>query len=227
MRTILNRTMPFLLAALLTFCLAACGKDKTTEEPAAPETGRGSWMREGNFQDENDNLLAVVYGKVDYETGWYVICMFDEDTYAGLVRVEKKKLSGTIPGEEAGEITVELTEEGEDGVKLTVEGGEEYHFTPMRGIPEITVHIDIDGVGKVNYAESDQLIEFDDYPYEYTVIELDEPATYVLSAQETDPEWKFVKWTRNDEDLTTEKTFIVDLTEDEVFVAVFEYVPEE
>ena len=55
---------------------------------------------------------------------------------------------------EEGEFVVTITEEGDDGVQVVVEGGETYHFTPIEmEEASIIVRINTEGAGDINYAE--------------------------------------------------------------------------
>ena len=103
--------------------------------------------------------------------------------------------------------------------------GVEHHFKPME-LPEIigTVFINIDGMGEITYAYEGEEIKFDDeYPFQSSVINLMEPTTLTIGARAAE-DYKFVKWTLNGEDYTSEEIFTVELSSDADFVAVFEYV---
>ena len=113
-------------------------------------------------------------------------------------------------------------EEGEDGVLLTTEAGDTYHFTPYDMPPVIaSVTLNTEGLGRVAYAEEGGELVLDGDPYQSAVINVAEPAVYQIGARAEDG-WTFVKWTKNGEDFTTEPVFTITIEESADFVAVFE-----
>ena len=63
-----------------------------------------------------------------------------------------------------------------------------------------------------------------EYPYQSVQINLTEPAAFTMVAW-PDPGYRFVKWTKNGEDFSTEPQITVLLDENTDFVAVFEEDP--
>ncbi len=214
----MKKTICLLLSFLLIFSLAACTKQAQGGEPA------GEWTREGYFTDENDNFLNIQTSPYEEYPGWYVGCILGEDMYGWVIQQEDNTLHGDImPEYEDGEYIVTVTEEGEDGILLTTEAGDTYHFTPY-DMPEATifVNINIEGFGRIAYALEGEELELDDeYPYQSAVINLPEPTVYELGAK-ADEGWKFVKWTKNGEDFSTEPILTVTLDETADYIAVFE-----
>lgn len=213
------------ISAVMLITLCACGAQKTPE-PAA------EWTREGFFQDENENFLSVTWMEDVDEPGWYVGCMlgedFVEDSWGGTVAQEGNTLHGTIPTSGSkGNITVTVSEEGEDGLLLVVEGGETYHFTSMGDMTaSIIVTINTDGWGMIGYEEGEKTPELDPKePYQSAQVNLAEPAKYTFAAA---PEAGnlFVKWTKNGEDFSTEPVITVLLDESADFIAVFKEDPD-
>lgn len=214
--------MKKLLCLLLTFAillaLCACGSTVGDEE----------WTRQGYFQDENGNMLSVTYMDDVDEPGWYVGCMLGDDMYGNMLPQEGDTLHGNIiPDYEEGELIVTVSEEGEDGLLLTVEGGETYHFTPMdMQEATIVVTVNVDGWGNIDYAKGETAPEIDpEYPYQFAQINLAEPATHTFVA------WPvagnlFVKWMKNGADFSTEPQITVLLDESADYVAVFEEDPD-
>ena len=214
----MKKLLCLLLAFAILLALCACGDPQ----------GAGEWTRQGYFQDENGNMLSVIYMDDVDEPGWYVGCMLGDDMYGNMLPQEGDTLHGNIiPDYEEGELIVTVSEEGEDGLLLTVEGGETYHFTPMdMQEATIVVTVNVDGWGNIDYAKGETAPEIDpEYPYQFAQINLAEPATHTFVA------WPvagnlFVKWTKNGEDFSTEPQITVLLDESADYVAVFEEDPD-
>ena len=213
-----------LLVFCLVFSLAACGEKKT--EPEIKE-----WTRQGYFMDENENMLSVTWMDDVDEPGWYVGTVLGEDwiedAWGGMLPQEGNTLHGALPSSGSrGDLTVTVSEEGEDGLLLTVEGGEIYHFKGYE-MPEATVIVTVntEGWGYIAYAEGEETPEIDtEYPSQSAYIGLAEPAVHTFIA------WPqagnvFVKWTKNGEDFSTEPQFTALLDESADYVAVFEEDP--
>ena len=218
----MKKTVCLLLAVCMVLSLAACGAAKTAE-PVIKD-----WSRSGYFTDENENMLSVTYMDDIDEPGWYVGCMlgedFIEDSWGGTIAQEGNTLHGTIPSSGSrGDITVTISEEGDDGLLLTVEGGETYHFTSMGDMTaSIIVTINTDGRGMIGYEEGETAPELDpEWPYQSAQVNLAEPETYTFAAA---PEtgYLFVKWTKNGAFFSDETVITVLLDESADFVAVFE-----
>ena len=148
-----------------------------------------------------------------------------EDAWGGTVPLEGNTLHGTIPaGGSKDDLTVTVSEEGEDGLLLVVEGGETYHFTPM-DIPDATIFVTINTEGfggMIDYAEGEKAPEIDpEMPFQSAQINLAEPATYTFIAAGEEGH-AFVKWMKNGKDFSTEPVITVVLDETADFVAVFE-----
>ncbi len=208
------------LALLLAASLAACGKQETPVGEPEP------WSREGYFTDEDGNLLSLTYFENDesFPDGWYVGAMLGEEMYGNTIPQEGDSLCGNImPDYETGEFVVTVSEEGEDGVLLTVEGGETYHFK-VYDVPEATifVSVNVDGRGNIDYAEGEELPEVDyDRPYQSSQINLAEPAAYTFFAWPDEGSY-FIKWTKDGADYSDEPQITVLLDESADYVAVFE-----
>ncbi len=245
----MKKLICLLLAVCLIFALAACGKTEQENEPTdietpevteapsaaeeapAPTQEDADWTRQGYFQDENEYMLSVTRMDDVDEPGWYVGCLLGEDwiedAYGGTLPQEGNALHGTLPSSgEKESLTVTVTEEGEDGLLLVVDGGGTYHFTPME-MEEATIFVtvNVDGWGNIDSAEGEETPEIDpEYPFQSAQINLAEPTTYTLIA------WPqagnlFVKWTKNGEDYSTEPQITVLLDESADYVAVFEEDP--
>ena len=213
-----------LLSILMLTALTACGGK-------APQPESAEWTRQGYFTNESENILSVTWMDDVVDPGWYVGFLNGEDwvkdSYGGTLRQEGNTLHGSlVSGGEKGEMTVTVSEEGEDGLKLVVDGGETYHFSPM-DLPQasIIVHINVEGWGNIDHAQGETAPEIDpEYPFQSAQINLAEPAVYTLAA------WPnagnlFVKWTKNGEDFSTEPQITILLDESADFVAVFEEDP--
>jgi hypothetical protein len=214
----MKKILALLLVGLMLLLLpAGCGSSQSAAD--------FEWSREGLFGDADDNLLSVIPSDDAENPGWYVGCMLDEGMYGWYIQQEGSALHGNLvdpamEGEEAFVVT--LTEEGEDGIQLAVENGKTYHFTPTE-IPEaaISVSINTEGSGQIAYAKEGETPEFDDeYPYQSSYLGLEGPETYVFAAKPDDG-WKFLRWTRDGEEISKDAEFTVSLTESAEYVAVF------
>jgi len=213
-----RRIMNLLLAVLMIFTFTACA---SKEEP-------GNWTREGYFTNEDEYMASVVYMDEIDEPGWYVGVMLGEDgnddSYGGTLEVKKNTLQGTLTSTGSkGDITVTVSEEGEDGLMVEVKGGETYHFTEMN-MPTATIFVTIktEGKGNIEYVEGEATPEPDpERPYQSAQINLADPQTYTILAY-PDEGYSFVKWTKNGADYSTDAQITVLLDESADFVAVFE-----
>ena len=208
-----------LLAALLAGCSAAKPADEGAKQDAAFE-----WTREGFFEDADGNYLTINYSDTEGYEGWAVSFMSGEEPVGWIIQQEGDTLHGDLDYEDSGEYIVTISEEGEDGVMMEVEGGETYHFTPM-DIPDATVIVNIntEGQGQITYAAEGEELTFDDaYPAQSAQLNLEGPETYQLGAK-ADEGWQFVKWTKDGEDYSTDEVITVEFTEAHTdFIAVFE-----
>ncbi|MBQ6540819.1 MAG: M15 family metallopeptidase [Oscillospiraceae bacterium] len=221
----MKRIICLLLALVMVLALAACRTGKPAEEkPAEP----AEWTRSGYYQDEDGNMLSVTWMDDVDEPGWYVGFTngddMMEDSYGGLLSQDGSTLHGSLPsGGSRDDITVTLSEEGEDGLMLEIEGGETYHFSPM-DLPEATiiVRVNTEGSGNIEYTEGEEEPEIDtEYPYQSAQINLAEPAVHTFKAWPNEG-WHFVRWTKNGEDFSTEAVITVNLDESADYIAVFE-----
>ncbi|MBR5094039.1 MAG: hypothetical protein IK095_02995 [Oscillospiraceae bacterium] len=220
----MKKTICLLMALCMIFALAACG------EQAEPEIKE--WTRQGFFMDEDENFLSVTWMDDVDEPGWYVGVMLGEDliedSWGGILPQEGDALHGTLPSSGSrGDLIVTVSEDGPDGLLLTVEGGETYHFKGGE-LPQATVVVSIntEGWGYIDYAEGEQSPEIDpEYPSQSAYLGLEGPETYTFLA------WPqagnmFVKWTKNGEDFSTEAQVTLLLGESAEYVAVFEEDPD-
>ncbi|MBQ9269282.1 MAG: hypothetical protein IJ206_07175 [Oscillospiraceae bacterium] len=247
--------MKKILALILAFCLitavfAGCGnaaesavpaessasasaaQEEASASQAEPEETETEWSREGYFQDENEHMLSVIWMDDVGDAGWYVGCMLGEDaaedSWGGMLPQDGNSLKGVLPSSGSKEdITVTVAEDDADGLILTVEGGETYHFAPM-DLPTATIIVTIntEGKGNISYAQGEVTPEIDEeFPFQSAQINLAEPDTYTLLAW-TRAGNQFVKWTRNGEDFSTDPQITVSLDESAEFIAVFEEDPD-
>ena len=203
-----------MMAAVL--CFAGCGSGKKTgeadqkkseetaeaaaqdEQKGGDETEAAGWSREGFYTDENDNMVTITWMDDTDETGWYVGCMLGEDpmedSWGGFLKEEGNTLHGALPSSGDGEdLTVTISEEGEDGIQLALDGGETYHFTLMDDMGEanIIVTISTEGMGNIDYAEGEEAPEIDkDFSTDAQItVLLDESADFVAVFEE-DADWQ-------------------------------------
>ena len=211
-----------LLAICMLLSLAACGASKT-ETPEITE-----WTRQGAFEDANGNQLLVSISETEGYEGWAVSLMLDGEMIGWIIQQEGNTLHGNLRGWDENEepFVVTVSEDGEDGLKLEVEGGETCYFTPL-DIPEATivVTVNIDGLGHIAYAEGEETPEIDpEFPAQSAYIGLAEPAVHTFSA-EPQAGNLFVKWTKNGADYSTEPQITLMLDESAEYIAVFEEDP--
>lgn len=115
-----------MLTLLMVVALAACSG-----------SGQGkagsTWSREGTFEDENGDFLSVTASDSEENPGWYVGVMLENEMHGWYIQQEGNTLHGNLVSEyeEEGEFIVTISEEGEDGLRMVVEGGDTYHFTPV------------------------------------------------------------------------------------------------
>ncbi len=219
----MKKLICLILAASMLFALAACDQAK----PKEPEIKE--WTRQGTFEDGNGNHLLVNPSETEGYEGWAVSLMLEGETIGWVIQQEENALHGNLNGwdESVDPFNVTITEEGEDGLKLEVEGGETYHFTPM-DVPEATivVTVNVEGWGHIAYAEGEETPEIDpEFLAQSAYIGLAEPAVHTLVAK---PEAGnlFVKWTKNGEDYSTDPQITLLLDESAEFIAVFEEDPD-
>lgn len=215
------------LAIVLALSFAACG-GSSQDSGSSDGASDFEWTRTGLFSDEDDNVAYIMKSDQEDYPGWSVTFMVDEESHGWFIQQEGETLHGDLTSEyEEGRdpFVVTVSEEGEDGILIEVEGGDTYHMTPQE-TPEVfaTLTINVDGVGEVAYAEGEGEPEFDD---EYSItshyINMAEPGTYTLGARTSEENYEFVKWTLNGEDYSEEPQITVEITEDSDFVAVFEF----
>ena len=211
-----------MLTVCMLFALAACGETK----PAEPEIKE--WTRQGTYEDENGNHLIVNLSETEGYEGWGVSLMLDGEAVGWIIQPEGNALRGNLNGwdEKVDPFNVTITEEGQDGLKVEVEGGETYHFTPM-DVPKATIvaTVNVEGMGHVAYAEGEEAPEIDpEFPAQSVYIGLAEPAVHTfLAAPEAGN--LFVKWTKNGKDFSTEPQITLLLDESAEYLAVFEEDP--
>lgn len=232
----MKKIICIMLAAFIVLSLAACSVEKPADKggesttfPPGTEQPAAEWTRSGYFQDENENFLSVTYMEDIDEPGWYVGCTLGKDmmeeSWGGTLPQEGKTLHGELtPSGSKDALVVTISEDGDDGILLTVEGGETYHFTPW-DIPDATIFVTINTEGyggMIEYAEGEEAPVIDpEWSYQSAQVNLAEPATYTFAAAAGKGS-VFVKWTKNGEDFSTEPVITVLLEESADFVAVFE-----
>ena len=236
----MKKLICLVLCAVMLFALSACGAKTETpaqetpaqETPATAEPA-AEWTRSGYFTDENNNMLSVTWMEDIDEPGWYVGVMlgedFIEDAWGGTLQQDGNTLRGVLPSSGSkDDLTVTVSEEGEDGILLAVEGGESYHFTAY-DMPEASIFVTINTEGwggMIGYEAGETVPELDpEWPYQSAQINLAEPETYTFAAA-AEAGYVFIKWTKDGEDFSTEPVITVLLDESADFVAVFEEDPD-
>ena len=205
--------MKKILTFALMLSMAACIMTQAAEP--------SPWTREGTFIDEADNYLSIMTPFEEGDTGWYVGGAIGDGLYGAAIPQEGESLHGNIDSE-GGEFIVTVSEEGEDGILLTLENGEQYHFTPYE-IPDadIVVTANTEGMGEIAYAEGEETPEFhEDSRTQSVYLGLEGPTTYSFDARAGEG-YRFVKWTKNGKTFSTEPSVTAEFVEDADLVAVF------
>ena len=211
----MKKTIALLLSCLMLFALlAGCAGSKT-------DSGF-TWSREGSFEDADGNYLLISQSQDENDPGWYVLFSASggEVMIGGTLQPNGEALRGSLLDDNSDETEVTISEEGENGLLMEVKDGETYHFT-MMDVPEVamTITINTEGLGQIAYAPEGEEPEFDDeYPAQSAQLNLPEAGTYVLAAK-ADEGWKFVKWTKDGADYSTDAEITVEFTENADFVA--------
>lgn len=219
----MKKLLCLLLAVAMVLAMSACSKDTEEAPPEEEIQETAVWERTGYFQDEDGDLLTVANIETEDFTGWFVGCKLGEEIYGSVIPLEAEGLHGNLaPASGLIEFIVTVSEEGPDGLKLAVEGGKVYHFTPLElKNTEFTVHIETEGVGRFAYAEAGKQLD-KEYPYTWAQFGLEKTATYEFAAKAGE-NWNFVKWTLDGKDYSKDAQISVELTGDANLVAVFEY----
>lgn len=212
MKRILNGILVFAMLFVI-----GCG----TKQESDPNF---EWTRQGNYTNDDGEYLMVSKSETEGYEGWAISYMVGEEVHGWIIQQEGNTLHGNLvaPGQE-GEYIVTIKEEGEDGLLFITPDNKEHHFKRME-MPEIiaTLSINTEGLGQIAYAIGDEEIEFsDEHPFQSSYVNLTEPRTYKLGAKASDG-WKFVKWTLNGSDYSTDEIITVEVKENSDFVAVFE-----
>lgn len=206
----------------------AAAADKGTAAAGTAAAADTVWSREGAFVDENGYDLYITPSDDEEYEGWYVSFMTEEYYCGWYIPQEGSTLHGDLNAgnDEEKPCVVTISEEGDDGVMLEVEDGDTYHFKPD-GTSEETeeteaVLINTDGLGQIAYAEEGIEPEFDDeYPKQSAQLSPEAGTVYVVCAK-ADEGWRFVKWTKNGEDFSTEDRITVSSEESAEYIACFE-----
>lgn len=209
----MKKAICLILSAMLLLSLTACGGAKEFV-----------WTREGYFTDEDDNLVYILKSDSESNPGWDVGVMIGEDSYGNTIRQEGKTLHGDLaPDYEEGTFIVTVSEEGKDGILLTLEGGGTYHLTYTEMSEEyFDVSVSTEGLGYFAYAgEDDDLPGDDEYTYTSVQLSLSSPEAYSFGAKAGEG-WRFVKWIKDGRDYSADGRITVELTGDTKLVAVFE-----
>ena len=217
----MKKSICILLAAILLLGLCACG--------AKPAEEVKEWTRAGYFSDENEDMISITWMDDIDEPGWYVGVMLGELWGGCTLPQVGNTLHGDLNAwdESAEPFVVTISEEGEDGLLLEIEGGESYHFVPAE-MQEATIitTVNTEGFGNIATGEGEGTPEIDpERPFQSAQINLADPTVYTFVA------WPktgslFVKWTKDGEDFSTDAQITVRLDESAAYVAVFEEDPD-
>ena len=208
----MKRLICTVLAIAMFLALTACGGSK-------------KWTREGSFTDKNGNFLSITFLEDSEEKGWYVGCMIGDKSYGWTLFMKGKNLYGDLnPEDKDNPFVVTISEDGEADVIMKVKGGETYNFKsqPMDDVDTFSVRINTEGNGVFAYAkEGEELIFDEEHPAQSLQMNLAEMAIYTIKARANEG-CRFIKWTKDGEDYSTEDQITVEFTEDVEYVAFFE-----
>ena len=183
----------------------------------------GKWDRLGYFIDDDPNSLFISAPEEDDDELSVAFCMGD-DVYRGSLPVKGGKLTGELEffrtDDVAETISVTITKNGKDGVKVKVKGGDTYKLSHVEEAP-IGITINVDGFGFFRALTDSDELESDGYTTSM-VLSLMAPVTYELTAR-SENDWVFVKWTKDGADFSKDRKITVEFAETADFVAVFEY----
>ena len=218
----MKRIASLFLAAAMIFVLCACGSTEAEAE---------AWSRTGSFIDDDGNYVLIMKSEDDAYEGWYVSLMTADALYGGYIPQEGDTLHGDIKlNEEDDPFVVAVSEDGEDGICLETESGDRYHLVPGEyEQPEgtIVLKVETEGYGQISEANEGEELEFDDEnPTTSMYHQIMDPENVILGARAGEG-WKFVKWTKDGEDFSTEEIITVKVTEDAEYVACFDLADEE
>lgn len=218
----MKRIASLILAAAMIFVLCACGSTSEETEP---------WSRSGSFIDDDGNSVMITESEDEAYEGWYVSLITGDAFYGGYIPQKGNTLHGDIKfNEDDDPFVITVSEEGEDGILLETESGDSYHLVPGEyEAPEGTFFLkaETEGYGQLCVVNEGEEIVFDDEnPYTSSYHQMMEPENFILGAKAGEG-WKFVKWTKDGEDFSTDEIITVEVTEDVDFVAYFELADEE
>ncbi len=218
----MKKLMYLLLTVVLALGLVACGSTG----------GNGDsdfeWTRVGTFSDGNENYLIIAKpDDGEHDEMWAVsVLLAGGEVHGWFLEQKGETLAGNLDSEYDDSDTdyiVTISEEGDNGLMMEVEGGETYHFT-MEETPDYIglLKINTEGVGSIAYGKEGEDVEFEeDFPTQSVAENVAEPTTYIIKAK-PDEGYKFVKWTKNGEDFSTESEIKVEVSEDVEYIAVFD-----
>lgn len=217
----MKKFFKLIIVLFIALSLVSCAK---TPDNSNNENSDFVWTRVGTYEDETGATLMVSKSETEGYEGWSVGYYTQDESYGWIIQQEGNTLHGDLLGyEEGSEYIVTVSEEGEDGLLLVTPDAVEHHFKPM-DLPEVigSISINIDGFGQIEYVEGENEIEFsEEYPFQSAYINLTQPAVYTIGAKPSEG-WKFVKWTLNGEDYSTEPVFTTEFNSDAELIAVFE-----
>lgn len=222
----MKKLLVVLLALAMVFAFAACGGSDQGNKGSGESDFE--WTRTGHFTDESDNYIMIFPAEDDEHQGmWAVTFAPGDEMHGWFLSQEGETLHGDLTAEGMDEdpYIVTISEEGENGILVVNEAGEEFHLTPME-TPETvaTLHINIEGQGEIAYAPEGEEVQFEEgYPFQTAVVNIFEGDTnkYTLAAKPAEG-FKFVKWTKDGEDYSIDEQTEVEVEGEVEYIAVFE-----
>lgn len=216
----MKKLIVLMMAAVMVIGVSACKSSGGSSD--------FNWTRTGTYDDGNKNFLIITKpDDGEHEGQWAVsVLLANGEVHAWFLEQKGETLAGNLNSEVDDSDTdyvVTVSEEGEDGLKMEVEGGETYHFkeADLSGNASV-LKINTEGLGSVAYGPEGSKVEFNnEAPTQSATENVASPTKYVIKAK-PDEGWKFAKWTKDGKDFSTDAEITVEVSADVEYIAVFE-----
>ena len=210
----MKKVLSIMLCLAMVLSFAACGEKKAAE-----------WTRVGSFSDGESAYVNIQKSEDSEHPGWLVSVMAEEGMHGWYIQQEGNELKGNLKADyetDGEDFIVTIAEEGEDGIKLTIDGGKSYSLKPYE-IPQAKYAITINtrGEGTIAYAQEGEELVFDeDFPATSAYIGVEDVEKITIAAKPAEG-YKFWKWTKNGEDFSADTEVTFDITESAEYIAHF------
>lgn len=217
----MKKIVRLFILLMIVISVTACNNVSQIEENKVDY----EWTHIGNFEDRTGKTLYLSEPSDFNSNVFFVIKYFDgEITHHYTIQQVGETLAGDLSTDSKNSYIVTAYEEGDDGILLiTPDDPEGIHFKPL-DLPDSigTIKASIKGSGQISYSyDKDRILFYDDDPSEYIEVNLMEPTTYAFGAK-ANKGYRFVKWTINGEDLSTDEIITYKFDKDSELIAFFE-----